>query len=335
MLPSPSAAEKELLENIWRDQARPQGPALDFSRQAFPAQWARQGRETSPDELAGSLRARLGWPQWVRLYAKPALAVVAASRLAKARSGAGGVMWMAPGTGSPFQSSGEAPGMAVLRGDWAPHPDTMAAAAESIRERGLLFCLDECVTGFRLAPGGAAEHFALEPDLVLMGNALAAGLPLGVLAGTGDAPPGAGKAPGPEACKAAAGVLARLDRELPGRLYSLGRLLVLGLMAYLGRAQVADQVEWEGPLAMPRLKGRRLWAFIELCKEEGLTLAPLVLPDPDLDPAQAAQDIWPRLARSAARLRVLPEGEMAPLGWRDAAQATSCARVSDILAELD
>lgn len=335
MQPSPSAAEKELLDNIWRDQAKPQGPAIDFSRQAFPAAWARQGAPTDPAELAEAVKERMGWPQWVRLYAKPALAVVAASRLARQRTGAGGVMWMAPGTGSPLESPNGAPGLAMLRGDWAPDRQSMSDAARQARDKGLLLCLDECVTGFRLAPGGAAEYFSIEPDLALLGDTLAAGLPLGVLAGSGEAPPEPKAAPSPEACQAAAGVLARLDRDLPERIEALGRLLVLGLTGSLIRAQVADQVEWEGIPAMPRLKGRRLWAFIELCKQEGLTLAPLVLPDPDLDLHEVAPALWARLVRAAARLRVLPEGGMAPLGWRDAAQATSCARVGDILAGLD
>ncbi|MGH7619294.1 MAG: aminotransferase class III-fold pyridoxal phosphate-dependent enzyme [Gemmatimonadaceae bacterium] len=43
---------------------------------------------------------------------------------------------------------------------------------------------DEMITGFRLAPGGAQEWFGVRADLAVYGKALAAGMPIGVLAGT-------------------------------------------------------------------------------------------------------------------------------------------------------
>ena len=49
--------------------------------------------------------------------------------------------------------------------------------------QGIAFILDEVITGFRMANGGAREVFALDPDLVIYGKILGGGMPLGVVAG--------------------------------------------------------------------------------------------------------------------------------------------------------
>jgi glutamate-1-semialdehyde 2,1-aminomutase len=48
---------------------------------------------------------------------------------------------------------------------------------------GIIFILDETVTGFRIAPGGCQEYYKLSPDLVTFGKALGCGLPVAALAG--------------------------------------------------------------------------------------------------------------------------------------------------------
>ncbi len=48
---------------------------------------------------------------------------------------------------------------------------------------GIVFILDETVTGFRIAPGGCQEHYKLSPDLVTFGKALGCGLPVAALVG--------------------------------------------------------------------------------------------------------------------------------------------------------
>ena len=42
---------------------------------------------------------------------------------------------------------------------------------------------DEVYTGFRLAPGGAQEYFAVRADMVVYGKTVAGGLPIGVVCG--------------------------------------------------------------------------------------------------------------------------------------------------------
>lgn len=51
------------------------------------------------------------------------------------------------------------------------------------RERGVLFVLDEVVTGFRLALGGAQQFYDLQADFVCLSKGIAAGMPLSAIAG--------------------------------------------------------------------------------------------------------------------------------------------------------
>ena len=54
------------------------------------------------------------------------------------------------------------------------------------KANGILFILDETVTGFRIAPGGCQEHYKLSPDVVTFGKALGCGLPVAALCGRAD-----------------------------------------------------------------------------------------------------------------------------------------------------
>lgn len=51
------------------------------------------------------------------------------------------------------------------------------------REHGALFILDEVLTGFRVAPGGAQAAWGLDPDLTTLGKVIGGGLPVGAYAG--------------------------------------------------------------------------------------------------------------------------------------------------------
>jgi len=54
------------------------------------------------------------------------------------------------------------------------------------KANGILFILDETVTGFRIAPCGCQEYYKLSPDLVTFGKALGGGLPVAALVGRAD-----------------------------------------------------------------------------------------------------------------------------------------------------
>jgi glutamate-1-semialdehyde 2,1-aminomutase len=49
-----------------------------------------------------------------------------------------------------------------------------------------LLIFDEVITGFRVAPGGAQEHYGVRPDLTTLAKVLAGGLPGGCVAGRAD-----------------------------------------------------------------------------------------------------------------------------------------------------
>ncbi len=51
-------------------------------------------------------------------------------------------------------------------------------------EEGALLILDEVITGFRLAPGGAQEHFGVAADIATYGKVAGGGLPIGLVAGS-------------------------------------------------------------------------------------------------------------------------------------------------------
>ncbi|WP_119389880.1 aminotransferase class III-fold pyridoxal phosphate-dependent enzyme [Taklimakanibacter lacteus] len=64
--------------------------------------------------------------------------------------------------------------------------DWLLELQQVCRDCNVLFCLDEMVTGFRLAYGGGQEYFGITPDLATLGKACGGGLPIGVIAGRED-----------------------------------------------------------------------------------------------------------------------------------------------------
>nr|UZH23222.1 MxcL [myxobacterium MSr12020] len=54
---------------------------------------------------------------------------------------------------------------------------------ETCHAHGVLFVLDEVVTGFRLAAGGAQEYYGIAADFVCLSKGIAAGMPLSAIAG--------------------------------------------------------------------------------------------------------------------------------------------------------
>ena len=67
-----------------------------------------------------------------------------------------------------------------------PRPGFLAGLLDLTRRHGALLIFDEVVTGFRLAYGGAQEHYRVVPDLAVFGKALTAGFPLAAIAGRAD-----------------------------------------------------------------------------------------------------------------------------------------------------
>ncbi len=64
-----------------------------------------------------------------------------------------------------------------------PAPGFLPGLQYLCREEGALFILDEVMTGFRAALGGAQALWGLDPDLTCLGKAIGGGLPVGAYAG--------------------------------------------------------------------------------------------------------------------------------------------------------
>jgi glutamate-1-semialdehyde 2,1-aminomutase len=59
-----------------------------------------------------------------------------------------------------------------------PEPGYLQGLRELTHDDGILFILDETVTGFRIAAGGCQEHYGVVPDISCFGKAMGAGLPV-------------------------------------------------------------------------------------------------------------------------------------------------------------
>ena len=64
-----------------------------------------------------------------------------------------------------------------------PRREYLEALREITTRHGALLIFDEVISGFRLAPGGAAERFGITPDLATFGQVIGGGLPVGAFAG--------------------------------------------------------------------------------------------------------------------------------------------------------
>jgi glutamate-1-semialdehyde aminotransferase len=64
-----------------------------------------------------------------------------------------------------------------------PSPGYLQDVVDLARRHGALSVFDEVITGFRLAPGGARERYAVEPDLSCYGKALGNGMPISAVGG--------------------------------------------------------------------------------------------------------------------------------------------------------
>ncbi|TVR18723.1 MAG: glutamate-1-semialdehyde-2,1-aminomutase [Anaerolineaceae bacterium] len=64
-----------------------------------------------------------------------------------------------------------------------PHESYLQSVGALCRRYGALFILDEVMTGFRAALGGAQSAFDLQPDITCLGKVIGGGLPVGAYGG--------------------------------------------------------------------------------------------------------------------------------------------------------
>ncbi|PYM67803.1 MAG: aspartate aminotransferase family protein [Candidatus Rokuibacteriota bacterium] len=166
-----------------------------------------------------------------------------------------------------------------------PRPGFLAGLRDLARRAGALFIFDEVVTGFRLAYGGAQEHYGVLPDLAVYGKALTCGFSLAAIAGRADvmatADPArkgslgyaglSGTLSG-NALACAAGVAALAELRQPGvylRLHALGERLRRGVERRAAAAGVPLRALGDGPLAQVFFVG----PDADLTSERGLRAA--------------------------------------------------------------
>lgn len=72
---------------------------------------------------------------------------------------------------------------------WGTDPIDLAFVRrmrEVTAQRGIVLIMDEVITGFRIAPGGAQQAYRISPDLTTFAKILGGGLPGGAVAGRAD-----------------------------------------------------------------------------------------------------------------------------------------------------
>ena len=138
-----------------------------------------------------------------------------------------------------------------------PEPGYLEALRELADEHDALLYVDETVTGFRLARGGACERYGIRADVVSFGKALGAGFPVAAIAGRADVMDAfAGGRVLHYGTQNANPLLLRVVRESLGllteeavqRLDTLGERLAAGLREAIADARAPALVQNVGPM---------------------------------------------------------------------------------------
>ena len=139
-----------------------------------------------------------------------------------------------------------------------PDPEFLPALRRLADESGAVLIFDEVMTGFRIAPGGAAERFGVRADLTTLGKVIGGGLPVAVYGGRADlmrliAPSGpvyqAGTLSGnPLAMAAGIATLTALTPPVHERIARATTRLVTGLRAAAARVGVPFTADCAGSM---------------------------------------------------------------------------------------
>jgi glutamate-1-semialdehyde 2,1-aminomutase len=141
-----------------------------------------------------------------------------------------------------------------------PQPGFLEGARAVAHEHGALLVFDEVITGLRLAPGGAQQHFGVYPDITVLSKALGGGYPLAAFGASRQIMQAivdgrtfhGGVYSGNAAVMAAAEAV--LDEILANgaaiyaHLYAVGHQLAVGLRDVMERCGVPHVVQSLGPI---------------------------------------------------------------------------------------
>jgi glutamate-1-semialdehyde 2,1-aminomutase len=197
-----------------------------------------------------------------------------------------------------------------------PKPGYLQRVREIAASNGSLFVLDEVMTGFRVAYGGAQTLFDLRPDLTCLGKVIGGGLPVGAFGGRREimerlAPSGdvyqAGTLSGNPLAMAAGIATLRELRESGAfaKMEAIGDSLVSGLRDAFARAKVSAHVDRIGSMwglffnaevvtdlaSAQRSDTGMFAAFFHAMLERGIYLAPSQFEAAFLSTAHSAGDV--------------------------------------------
>ena len=157
-------------------------------------------------------------------------------------------------------------------GHIAPKPEFLEAVRSCTRECDVLLIMDEVVSGFRIAWGGAQEYYGVDPDLTTLGKALAGGTSMGCIVGPNEIMSRLDPAFEPRSqytqgsgtftanpLSAAAGLAALEVLGAPGayeRLHEGGNRLRAGLQQVCERLEVPALVSNQGPTVSVKFTDR-------------------------------------------------------------------------------
>ena len=210
-----------------------------------------------------------------------------------------------------------------------PDDGFLAGLRRITSEDGALLIFDEVMTGFRVAPGGAQEHYGVRPDLTTLGKVIGGGLPVGAYGGRRDvmdqvAPSGpvyqAGTLSGNPLAMAAGIAQLRIlrdtdpypelerrtDRLLQGLLANARDLDVPAVGAHLGSMWgVFFTAEPVRCFATAQRSDTALFArFFRACLDRGIFFAPSAFEAGFLSTAHTDADIDQTIERARDALRV-------------------------------
>jgi len=198
-----------------------------------------------------------------------------------------------------------------------PLPEFLPGLRALCDEFGALLIIDEVMTGFRVALGGAQEHYGVKPDLTCLGKIIGGGMPVGAFGGRRDvmnalAPTGpvyqAGTLSG-NPIAMAAGIACLTQVAQPGVHQTLTELttqLADGLLAAATAANIPFVVNHVGGMFglfftdaasvtsyqdVMKCDVERFKRFFHLMLEEGVYLAPSAFEAGFMSVAHTAEDI--------------------------------------------
>jgi glutamate-1-semialdehyde aminotransferase len=153
-----------------------------------------------------------------------------------------------------------------------PENGELQALINLAHAHGALVIFDEVITGFRLALGGAQQHYGVQADLTCLGKALGNGMPISALAGPAEYMDGLERVffsgtHGGETLSLAAAA-ATLDviagEPVTESLWRNGAALKAGINDAIERHGLTDWVTCTGPAPMTFVKVREPQASADL-----------------------------------------------------------------------